>query len=94
MDDNKSKHLCSFCGKSKNEALLLIAGLKGHICETCVEQAAEIVSQELKSDLNEATSEFSFPENIKPIDIKSFLDQYVIGQEEAKKYLSVAVYNH
>lgn len=94
MDDNKSGQLCSFCGKSKNEALLLIAGLKGHICETCVEQASDIVARELKSEVDNSNTEFQFPENITPKDINRFLDQYVIGQTEAKKYLSVAVYNH
>jgi ATP-dependent Clp protease ATP-binding subunit ClpX len=94
MENNKRGQVCSFCGKSKNEALLLIAGLKGHICETCVEQAADIVSRELKSESGDSKSEFQFPDNITPKDIKGFLDQYVIGQEEAKKYLSVAVYNH
>ena len=94
MNESKNGQSCSFCGKSKNEALLLIAGLKGHICETCVEQASDIVSHELQTDLEEDRPDFQFPENITPVQIKTFLDQYVIGQEEAKKYLSVAVYNH
>jgi ATP-dependent Clp protease ATP-binding subunit ClpX len=94
MDESKSGQSCSFCGKNKNEALLLIAGLKGHICETCVEQASDIVSRELQTEMAVGSPEFQFPENITPIEIKTFLDQYVIGQEEAKKYLSVAVYNH
>ena len=93
MDDSIGQN-CSFCGKAKNEALLLIAGLKGHICETCVEQASDIVSRELVSDNDESNVNFEFPENITPMEIKTFLDKYVIGQEEAKKYLSVAVYNH
>ncbi len=82
---------CSFCGRSKKESNLLIAGLEGHICDHCIEQAHGIVLEELGTK-----SDFSI-ESItlmKPVEIKKFLDQYVIGQEEAKKYLSVAVYNH
>tara|TARA_B100000497_G_C7689553_1_gene418794 strand:- start:2220 stop:3458 length:1239 start_codon:yes stop_codon:yes gene_type:complete len=93
MDENIGQN-CSFCGKAKNEALLLIAGLKGHICETCVEQASDIVSRELVTEESESELNFEFPENITPVEIKTFLDKYVIGQVEAKKYLSVAVYNH
>jgi ATP-dependent Clp protease ATP-binding subunit ClpX len=82
---------CSFCGRSKNDVNLLIAGVSGHICDSCIMQAYEIVSEELKS-----TSSFDIGnvKLLKPKEIKAFLDQYVIGQEEAKKYLSVAVYNH
>lgn len=90
----KNKSVCSFCGKEKGEALLLIAGIDGHICDTCVEQANEIVMRELRSSKDVFDGSFDLPENIRPNDIKEFLDQYVIGQEEAKKYLSVAVYNH
>src|SRR6056297_2147999 len=82
---------CSFCGRDKKDTNLLIAGLSGHICDRCIEQAHEIVQEELRKkgefDVNQI-------ELLKPIEIKGFLDQYVIGQEEAKKYLSVAVYNH
>lgn len=82
---------CSFCGRDKKDTNLLIAGLSGHICDRCIEQAHEIVQEELRKkgefDVNQI-------ELLKPIEIKEFLDQYVIGQEEAKKYLSVAVYNH
>ena len=85
---------CSFCGKDKSEALLLIAGTNGHICESCVEQANEIVLKELKSDDGAFHSEFRLPENVTPSQIKGYLDDYIIGQDEAKKYLSVAVYNH
>jgi ATP-dependent Clp protease ATP-binding subunit ClpX len=82
---------CSFCGKDKKETNLLIAGLSGHICDRCIEQAHDIVLEELqkKGDFDVEKLEL-----LKPIEIKEFLDQYVIGQEEAKKYLSVAVYNH
>jgi ATP-dependent Clp protease ATP-binding subunit ClpX len=82
---------CSFCGREKKDTNLLIAGLSGHICDRCIEQAHDIVLEELQKkgdfDVNQI-------ELLKPIEIKNFLDQYVIGQEEAKRYLSVAVYNH
>jgi ATP-dependent Clp protease ATP-binding subunit ClpX len=90
----KNTSRCSFCGKDKSDALLLIAGIEGHICESCVEQAHEIVSRELKADPKMDHSEFDLPENVTPSQIKLYLDEYIIGQDEAKKYLSVAVYNH
>ena len=85
---------CSFCGRDKKEAVLLIAGIDGHICEMCVEQAYHIVNEEVAEKGKSSTNQFSLPENFKPQEIKNYLDQYVIGQDEAKKYLSVAVYNH
>jgi ATP-dependent Clp protease ATP-binding subunit ClpX len=86
---------CSFCGRDKGEALVLIAGIDGHICEVCVEQAHDIIKDEIvqKEPLGK-TSDFSLPANVTPQHIKTYLDQYVIGQVEAKKFLSVAVYNH
>jgi len=86
---------CSFCGRDKGEALVLIAGIDGHICEVCVEQAHDIIKDEIeqKEPLGK-NSDFSLPANVTPQHIKTYLDQYVIGQNEAKKYLSVAVYNH
>ncbi|MFM1884191.1 MAG: ATP-dependent Clp protease ATP-binding subunit ClpX [Bacteroidota bacterium] len=83
---------CSFCGRPKTDAGLLIAGLDAHICESCIEQAHEIVLEESRQGggISEA-SNFELP---KPKDIKAHLDQYVIGQEAAKRTLSVAVYNH
>lgn len=82
---------CSFCGREKKDTNLLIAGISGHICDSCIEQASAIIQEELqsRSDLNLKEIEL-----LKPIEIKNFLDQYVIGQDEAKRYLSVAVYNH
>jgi len=82
---------CSFCGREKKDVNLLIAGISGHICDSCIAQAHEIVDEELKS-----TSDFDIGnvKLLKPKEIKAFLDQYVIGQDDAKKYLSVAVYNH
>jgi len=82
---------CSFCGREKKEVNLLIAGMEGHICDSCVEQAYAIVEEELKKDESFVNKEFKL---MKPLEIKSFLDQYVIGQDQAKKILSVAVYNH
>src|SRR5689334_11287697 len=84
---------CSFCGRSRDEVKILIAGQEGHICENCVEHAREIIDQELV--VREEKSNTSFKLTVKkPIEIKKFLDEYVIGQDEAKKVLSVAVYNH
>ncbi len=84
---------CSFCGRSRDEVKILIAGQEGHICENCVEHAQEIIAQELL--LRHETSNSNFKLNVKkPIEIKRFLDEYIIGQDEAKKVLAVAVYNH
>ncbi|MFZ9261884.1 MAG: ATP-dependent Clp protease ATP-binding subunit ClpX [Chitinophagaceae bacterium] len=83
---------CSFCGKNRDEVKILIAGQEGHICESCVEHAKEIVFQEVESK-KEGKSDFKLSVR-KPIELKKHLDEYVIGQDEAKKILSVAVYNH
>jgi len=82
---------CSFCGREKKDTNLLIAGISGHICDRCIEQAYSIVEEELG-----VHGEFDMEQIklLKPVEIKSFLDLYVIGQEDAKKYISVAVYNH
>jgi len=82
---------CSFCGRPKDEVNLLIAGVSGHICDFCIEQAHNIIQEELKTEDDFDLGEVKLK---KPIEIKAFLDQYVIGQEIAKKVLSVAVYNH
>lgn len=83
---------CSFCGRKKAETKLLVAGLNAHICERCVDQAVGIIQEETTHDENTpTTAEFLLK---KPKQIKAFLDDYVIGQEQAKKVLSVAVYNH
>ena len=85
---------CSFCGRSRDEVKILIAGQDGHICENCVEHAKEIIGTELGSsaDIKPASS---YKLTVKkPIEIKKFLDEYVIGQDDAKKILAVAVYNH
>lgn len=85
---------CSFCGRPRDEVKILIAGLEGHICENCVEHAQEIIAQELEEVLpKKKGNNFNLSVH-KPAEIKSFLDKYVIGQDDAKKILSVAVYNH
>lgn len=82
---------CSFCGRSRDEVGMLIAGVSGHICESCVTQAHTIVKEE--NVITETQSE-QLLNIMKPLEIKEKLDEYVIGQDEAKKVLSVAVYNH
>ena len=94
MAGKKEKQQCSFCGRDKGEALILIAGIEGHICEVCVEQASDIIQDELKNNTEKSNSSFQVPDDITPMKIKGYLDEFVIGQDEAKKYLSVAVYNH
>jgi len=86
---------CSFCGRSRDEVKILIAGQEGHICESCVEHAREIIDQELMVRDDKTSGASSFKLTVKkPIELKKFLDEYIIGQDEAKKVLSVAVYNH
>lgn len=85
---------CSFCGRSRDEVKILIAGQEGHICENCVDHAREIIEQELMVR-DEKTTPSTFKLTVKkPMEIKKFLDEYVIGQDEAKKVMAVAVYNH
>ena len=82
---------CSFCGREKHEVNLLIAGIDGHICDRCADQAHSIIQEEVKKD---STFDLDGAKLLKPKEIKEFLDQYVIGQDQAKKILSVSVYNH
>ena len=82
---------CSFCGKQKADTNLLIAGLDAHICDRCIVQAHGIVAEESKHVGQELTPEVMLK---KPQEIKAFLDSYIIGQEQTKKVMSVAVYNH
>lgn len=88
---------CSFCGRNRDEVKILIAGQDGHICENCVEHAEEIIEQELgltAKDQKNVTGTANKLTVKKPVEIKKFLDEYVIGQDDAKKILAVAVYNH
>lgn len=84
---------CSFCGRNRDEVKILIAGQEGHICENCVEHAQEIIDQELTLKDDKGSASFKLTVK-KPVEIKKFLDEYAIGQDEAKKVLAVAVYNH
>ncbi|HRI26905.1 MAG TPA: ClpX C4-type zinc finger protein, partial [Chitinophagales bacterium] len=92
MARTKTADHCSFCGRGKSEVIMLIRGHEANICEACVEQAQEIIQNELKH--SKKNFKFELPKMLKPQTIKTYLDQYVIGQDEAKKILSVAVYNH
>jgi ATP-dependent Clp protease ATP-binding subunit ClpX len=89
---NKTKtDKCAFCGREKKDVNILIAGIDGHICDRCIEQAYSIIQEEFKKD---NTFDLTGIQLLKPKQIKEFLDQYVIGQDQAKKIISVAVYNH
>ena len=94
------KNVCSFCGRSDQEVTLLISGLNGHICNECAVQAYQIVQDNLKENTKAAAKDkkgasSDAPLKVpKPKEIKAYLDQYVIGQDDAKRYLAVAVYNH
>lgn len=88
---SKKESGCSFCGRSRNEVGVLIAGVSGHICESCVQQAHSIIKEE---DLAEKAPKADLVNVLKPSEIKTKLDEYVIGQDDAKKVLSVGVYNH
>ena len=105
MRGKRSEVHCSFCGRDKAEALVLVTGLSSNICETCVDQARDIIADELyggnppeeeqlNGGKNKPQKEFRLPENTTPRRIKEHLDRYVIGQNRAKKIISVAVYNH
>lgn len=88
-----SKRRCSFCGRTEDEVGFLITGVNGCICDTCAEQAHEIVKEAMHHQ-GQGPTDLNLSELPKPKDIKEFLDQYVIGQDDAKRYLAVAVYNH
>jgi len=92
MNKNSKEIRCSFCGAGKQDSLMLIAGLDAHICDKCVNQANEILAEELKVRKVKTTP--ATPGILKPAEIKAHLDQYVIGQDDAKKVLAVSVYNH
>ena len=82
---------CSFCGRNKKDVDLMISGIHAHICDKCIAQAQQILNEELKTTSENESPNFKL---IKPADMKSHLDEFVIGQDEAKKFISVAVYNH
>lgn len=89
----KSPLHCSFCNRTRDDVKILIAGQEAHICENCVEHAREIIEQELVSRDDKGSSGFKLTIK-KPVEIKKFLDEYVIGQDDAKRTMAVAVYNH
>ncbi len=89
------KNVCSFCGASEKDVKILVSGLNAHICENCIEQAYQIMEMSgLKTAVAPQSQPFKPKSVPKPKEIKDYLDQYIIGQDEAKRYLSVAVYNH
>ena len=89
------KKVCSFCGRSETEVKLLITGINGFICENCTEQAHDIVlATGVLDSQNSKNSKFKFKKVPKPVEIKEYLDEYIIGQDQAKRHLAVAVYNH
>ncbi len=91
MKNNKEIN-CSFCGREKKDTIVLVSGLTGYICDKCIEQAQTILNEESSDKLTDKIS--THLNLLKPMDIKVFIDQYVIGQDDAKKVLAVAVYNH
>jgi len=90
----KEMDKCSFCGKPKTNVQVLISGIDAQICDNCIEQANKLLNEDVQSQKNTNSTSFDRPKNLKPKDIKEYLDDYVIGQEEAKKVIAVAVYNH
>ena len=93
----KRRNRCSFCGRSEEEVALMLSGLNGFICDECVRQAEKILQENSGGQARMKpgnSTDINLDEIPKPHDIKAFLDQYVIGQDSAKRYLSVAVYNH
>jgi len=90
----KKETICSFCGSPRSGVNMLIAGINGHICDSCANQASKIVQEELSLSPTAANASTPGLNLLKPQEIKAHLDQYVIGQQDAKKVLSVAVYNH
>ncbi len=90
----KKETTCSFCGSPRSGVNMLIAGINGHICDSCANQASKIVQEELTLSPSATSTAFQGLNLLKPQEIKAHLDQYVIGQQDAKKVLAVAVYNH
>ncbi len=90
----KNPNKCSFCGKAKEDVQILIAGVDGYICENCITQAKQIVDTEVMPVRAKSSAKMQPEKKLKPKEIKEYLDDFVIGQDEAKKVISVAVYNH
>lgn len=95
----RKEKTCNFCGRGEDEVRMLITGINGYICENCAEQAWHIAQSALGTATNTnagngSEAQFEMKDVPKPTEIKAYLDQYIIGQDEAKRYLSVAVYNH
>lgn len=88
------KKVCSFCGRGENEVKLLITGVDGYICENCAQQAYEIVESTGVMNQQDAGEKFALKKVPKPMEIKEYLDEYIIGQDQAKRSMAVAVYNH
>ena len=88
------KKVCSFCGRGENEVKLLITGVDGYICESCAQQAYEIVESTGVMHQQDAGEKFALKKVPKPMEIKEYLDEYIIGQDQAKRSMAVAVYNH
>ena len=94
-DSRKNKNRCSFCGRTEDEVGFLITGMNGYICDSCATQAYEITQEALgEGKKSTGATKLNLKELPKPVEIKKFLDQYVIGQDDAKRFLSVSVYNH
>lgn len=93
-DSKRNKNRCSFCGRSEDEVGFLITGMNGYICDSCATQAYEITQEALGAKKGDDATKLNLKELPKPVEIKNFLDQYVIGQDDAKRFLSVSVYNH
>lgn len=90
----KNPNKCSFCGKAKEDVQILIAGVDGYICENCITQAKQIVDTEVMPVRAKSSAKMQPEKKLKPKEIKEYLDDFVIGQDDAKKVISVAVYNH
>ena len=88
--DEKKQLKCSFCGKAQEQVKRLVAGPGVYICDECIELCSEIIGEEFE----DSSVDIQIDEIPKPVEIKSTLDQYVIGQEKAKRAMAVAVYNH
>ena len=93
-DSKKNRNRCSFCGRSEDEVGFLISGLNGFICDSCAAQAYEITQEAMGSRQKNGVKPLDLSDLPKPVEIKQFLDQYVIGQDDAKRFLAVSVYNH